>query len=367
MDSKKLLYTIAISLIPGIGCINAKKLIAYLGSAEAVFKEKKGALLKVPGIGEVLAGEISGANVLAKAEEELAFIEKYQIKTLCYHEQDYPQRLKQCSDSPLVLYIKGNSNLDASKVIGIVGTRHATEYGKGFCDKILESLAAKNHSPLIISGLAYGIDISAHKAALKYKLPTVACLAHGLKSIYPPVHEKQAREIIENGALVTEFISTIKAERAFFVRRNRIIAGLVDAIIVVESGEKGGALITADFANSYNRDVFAVPGRIDSVYSKGCNKLIKTNKAALIETAEDLEYIMGWEAKPNLAIQRELFVNLSEDDQKILETIKTYDELSLDLLCAYSEMPVSKVSSLLLGLEFSGMVKSLPGKVYKLV
>jgi DNA processing protein len=368
MKNKQLLYAIAVSLIPGIGCITAKKLIAYVGSAEGVFNEKKSALLKVPGIGEMLANEILNSNVLGRAEEEIAFIEKYNIKALCYHETNFPARLKQCPDAPIVLYIKGNALLDNQKVISIVGTRHATDYGKSFCEKIIEALAQRNYKPLIVSGLAYGVDIAAHKAALKNNLETVACLAHGLKSIYPPAHSRYAKEMVQQGALVTEFTSNVKADRAFFVRRNRIIAGLSDAVIVVESGEKGGALLTADLANSYNRDVFALPGRTDQVYSKGCNKLIKANKACLIEGIEDLEYVMGWEQKSSQkAIQRELFVNLSDDEKLLTDTLAQYGELPIDLLCAYSELPVHKASPLLLNLEFSGVLKCLPGKIFKLV
>lgn len=348
-----------------MGCITAKKLIAYIGSVEGIFKEKKSNLLKVPGIGEVLAEVIARADVLKRAEKEIEFVEKYKITANCYFENDYPSRLKQCPDAPLILFVKGNANFENPKTISIVGTRHATEYGKAFCERLLESLAKKGYNPLIISGLAYGIDIAAHKSALKNKLETISCLAHGLKSIYPPTHDKIAREIVENGALVTEFISDVKAERAFFVRRNRVIAGLADATIVVESRERGGALITAEFANSYNRDVFAVPGRYDQEFSKGCNKLIKVNKACLIENVEDLEYILGWENKPE-AVQQELFTSVGPDEQKIIETFRIYGELPIDLLGSYADMPVQKLSPILLNMEFSGIIKCLPGKVYKL-
>ena len=365
MHSSNLLYTIGVSLIPGVGCITAKKLIAYIGSVEGIFKEKKAALMKVPGIGEILAIEISKSNVLAQAEEEIAFIEKYNIKASCYFDKDYPSRLKLCPDAPLVLFIKGNIDLENQKVISIVGTRNATDYGKSFCENLIESMAQKKHNAIIVSGLAYGIDIAAHKAALKHKLETVACLAHGLKSIYPKTHDKYAREIIQNGALVTEFTSTTTVDRAYFVRRNRIIAGLADATIVVESGQKGGSLITAEFANSYNRDVFAVPGPIDRDSSKGCNKLIKINKASLLENVEDLEYMLGWESKKT-AVQRKLFAD-DPDEQKIIDTIRTYGELPIDLLCSYADLPANKISPILLNMEFSGIVKSLPGKMYKLL
>ena len=369
MSNNPLLYRIAISLISGIGSINSKKLIAYIGSVEGVFKEKKSALLKIPGIGEVLANEIANSNVLGKAQEEIDFIEKYNIKALFYLDEDYPARLKHCEDCPILLYSKGSVDFNKQKVISIVGTRNATEYGKSFTEKLIAKMAESSHNPIIVSGLAFGIDICAHKAAMRNKLDTIAVLAHGLKSVYPSVHTKYAKEIVQHGALLTEFTSDIKADRSFFVRRNRIVAGLADATIVVESGEKGGALITADIANSYNRDVFAVPGRIDDTMSKGCNKLIKTNKAILLENIDDLEYIMGWEKQENKPknIQRELFVNVTDDEKKILDILSKNGELPIDSLCIEMDMPVSKVSPLLLNLEFSGLVKGLPGKIYKLV
>jgi DNA processing protein len=368
--NNQVLQAIALSLVPGIGSVNAKKLIAYTGSIEGVFKEKKTNLIKIPGIGEFLAAEIKGAQVIKKAEEEMVFMNKYKIAAFFYLDEAYPARLKNCPDSPLVLFAKGNANFNNTKVLSLVGTRSATDYGKTFTENLVKSFSELKYNVLIVSGLAFGIDIAAHKAALKNKLETVAVLGHGLKSIYPSIHSKYAREIVNQGALVTEFVSDVKADRAYFVRRNRIIAGLADATIVVESGERGGALITADLANAYNRDVFAVPGRIDDPHSKGCNKLIKTNKAVLLESVEDLEYMLGWERPGGVkqkSIQRELFVNLSEDENKIIEIIRQQNEINIDILSAEADMPVSKVSPLLLNLEFSGLVKSLPGKVYKLV
>jgi DNA processing protein len=366
MDNNLLKYKIGISMIPGIGCITAKKLIAYTGSIEGVFKEKRKSLLKIPGIGKVLADEIINNTVLHDAEKEIEFIEKYKITPLFYLDPEYPERLKRCSDSPVMLYIKGTVNLNHQKILSIVGTRSATHYGKNICEKLVSKLAEAGHDPIIVSGLAYGIDVCAHKAALKNNLLTIAVLGHGLKSIYPSLHANIAREISKHGALVTEFTSEVIADRPNFVKRNRIIAGLSDATIVVESGEEGGALITADIANSYNRDVFAVPGRTDDKVSKGCNKLIKTNKASLIENVEDLEYLLGWETQQkNKVIQKELFVKLDIDEQKILDIIQQNGEIPIDSICFKSDMPVSKVSPLLLNLEFAGIVKSLPGKVYK--
>jgi DNA processing protein len=369
--NSRIQHAIALSLINGVGSINAKKLIAYTGSIDGVFKEKKANLLKVPGVGEQLAAEIKSAKVMQKAEEEMAFLEKYKVRALFYLDDDYPARLKHCNDSPIILFVKGDVNFENTKVLSIVGTRSATDYGKTFTENLIRSLAEQKHNVLIVSGLAFGIDIAAHKAALKYKLETVAALGHGLNTIYPAIHRKYAKDIVNQGALVTEYVSDQTADRAFFVKRNRIIAGLADATIVVESGERGGALITAEIANVYNRDVFAVPGRIDDEHSKGCNKLIKANKAALLESFEDIEYLLGWERpdsseKPK-TIQRELFVNLTDDDRKIIEIIRNAGQINLDILSVMAEMPVSKVSPMLLNLEFAGLVKCLPGKMFRMV
>lgn len=369
MSDNSLIYKIAVGMIPGIGCITAKKLIAYTGSVEGIFHEKKSKLLKIPGIGEILANEIVNSNVIKQAEKEISFIEQYDIQPYFYLDEDYPERLKLCNDSPLILFTKGNANLNAQKIISIVGTRKATQYGKSICEKLVAELAELKHNPVIISGLAFGIDITAHKAALKNKLATIAVLGHGMKTIYPAAHTRYAKEIVKNGSLITEFTSEIPADRPLFVRRNRIIAGLADATIVVESGEEGGALITADIANSYNRDVFAVPGRTEDTMSKGCNKLIKTNKAYLLESIGDLEYMLGWEhsSAKSKTVQKELFHNLTEEEKLIIEIIRNNNELAIDLICHEAEMPVSKVSPILLNLEFAGLVRSLPGKVYKTV
>lgn len=362
-----LLYPIAISLIPGIGSIHAKKLIAYTGSIDGVFNEKRSNLLKIPGIGEALANEIVSADVLKKASDEIEFINKHNINAYFYLNDDYPARLKNCADSPIVFFSCGNVNFNASKIISIVGTRKATDYGREFCDKLISEMRQKKHNPIIVSGLAYGIDIAAHKAALKYGLATIAVLGHGFKTLYPASHRRYAKDIMNQGALVTEFTSDTNADKHTFIKRNRIIAGLADATIVVESGNQGGALITADIANSYNRDVFAVPGKISDTYSCGCNKLIKANKANLLESIEDIEYLMGWETTPSKpkTIQKELFKELSEEEHKIMTIIKEKQEITIDHICLLADMPVSKVSPILLNLEFSGLLKSLPGKVYK--
>ena len=257
--------------------------------------------------------------------------------------------------------------MNHQKIISIVGTRQATAYGREITEKLVYELAVRQHNPIIVSGLAYGIDIWAHKAALKNNLPTIAVLGHGLRTIYPPLHTSVAKEIVEKGALVTEFENEVKADKPFFVKRNRIIAGISDATVVVESGDKGGALITADLANSYNRDVFAFPGKVSDKHSGGCNKLIRMNKANLIENTDDLEYFLGWNSdkKENKVVQKELFIELKEDERKIFDLFSRQKEWYIDDICEQTLLPVSSVSALLLNLEFSGLVKCLPGKIYK--
>jgi DNA processing protein len=369
MSDDQLKYKIGVSLIPGIGSISAKKLIAYTGSVEGVFKEKKKNLLKIPGIGESLADCVVSQNVLSQAEKEMEFIRKYEISYHFYLDENYPARLKNCEDGPIILYYKGKINFNQARVLSIVGTRNATEYGKECCNKLTDDLKARNHQILIVSGLAYGIDICAHRAALRNGFETAAVLGHGLSTLYPSVHKATAKEISKQGALVSDFVSDTLPDRNTFVKRNRIIAGLADATLVVESGKKGGALITADLANSYNRDVLAFPGRINDAYSKGCNWLIRTNKAAMIESVEDLEYLLGWDPPGMIkdAVQTELFVDISPEEKLILEVLRETGELSIDTICIRVDMPMSKVSAMLLNLEFSGLVRSLPGKIYRLV
>jgi DNA processing protein len=366
--NEQLLYHIAITSIPNIGDITAKKLIAYCGSSEQIFKENKSKLEKIPGIGSVYAQKIiqHKTEALAIAEQELKFIQKNKIVPLFYLNENYPKRLLHCEDGPLVLYTQGNVDFNEQKVVSIVGTRKVTEYGKEFCEKIVEELAP--HNPIIVSGLAYGVDVCAHKAALKNKLSTVGVLAHGLDRMYPKQHSGVAREMLDKGALVTDYKSGTNPDRENFPKRNRIVAGLSDLTILVESSKKGGSLITAELANNYNRDVFALPGRLSDSQSEGCNWLIKINKAALIQSVKDIEYIMGWTADKNAKPkQTQLFVELT-DEQKILTTILTQKEkVGIDELTLLAKFPMSKTTALLLDLEFSGVVKSLPGKLYRLV
>lgn len=365
-QDKDLQYQIALSLIPGIGPVNAKTLIAYVGSIEGIFSEKASSLKKIPGIGGVTAKSIVTQNVLSLAEEEIANIEKHQIQTFFYLDDDYPYRLKRCADAPLVLFSKGNLNLNKRQMVAIVGTRNATTYGKECCQKLIDAMAERS-GYCVVSGLAYGIDIAAHKACIRAGVPTVGVVAHGLEQVYPKLHKSTAERMLGDGGLVSDFICESSIDPKNFVKRNRIIAGLCDATIVVESAEKGGSLVTADIADSYNRDVFVFPGRATDPYSKGCNKLIRENKANLIESLDDLEYFMSWqpEVDKSRKIQRQLFVELSPVEEKVVEVLKT-GEQNIDQLCQQCQLPTSKVSSLLLELEFKGMVLSLPGKMYKL-
>ncbi len=344
-----------------------RRLVAYTGGIEAVFKESKRAFEKIPGIGEGKASLIkNGTKLLEIAEREVRYIQKEGIIPLFYLDKNYPVRLRECEDAPVMIYVKGNVEFNVPKVISVVGTRKASDYGKANTEEIIQYLAASYPDLIVVSGLAYGIDIAAHKAALKNKILTIAALGHGFDYIYPSLHAQYARKIIDQGALVTEFQGDRKPDPGNFVSRNRIIAGLADATIIIESAEKGGALITADIANSYNRDVFAVPGRSTDSYSKGCNNLIKFNKAALIENGKDVEYAMGWykEKKKPQAIQKSIFVDLNPDEQKILTFLKENGDSSLDEICISLEMPVSKVSAQLLTLEFNGLVRPMPGRFF---
>lgn len=365
MNNPELIYIIGLNMIPGIGSITARKLINSMGNAKSVFHEKKGVLRKIPGIGELLAGRISENNLLHDAEEEIRYLEKNNIKPVYFKDREYPVRLNQCPDGPILIYIKGDIDLNAGKMISIVGTRTPTSYGIRTTHALVEEFARRNHNPVIVSGLAYGIDICAHKAAMNNHFQTVAVLGHGMKYMYPVVHSSIAQKIEKQGALLTDFPSKEKPERNNFIKRNRIIAGLSDATIIIESGMKGGALITADLADSYDRDVFAIPGRVGDQYSSGTNLLIKRNKASLVECCEDIEYLMGWGIieKGNV-IQTELFKELPEEEQLLLSLINEREKIEFDNLCIRSGMPVNKVSVHLLNLEFAGFVECSPGNVY---
>lgn len=362
-----LFYQIALSCLPGIGSVLARNLLSYFGSEEEIFKAKSKHLGKVTGIGPKTKELILNHEVFKFAEEELKFIEKYKISPFFLTDEDYPKRLKNCPDAPIMLYFKGNADLNSSKIISIVGTRNATDYGKEICKNLIFDLKA--HNPLIVSGLAYGIDFAAHKEAHKLDIPSIGVLAHGLDRIYPSQHRNMAEKMLDCGGLLTEFMSGTNPDRENFPKRNRIIAGLCDVTIVVEASIKGGALITAELANSYNRDVFAFPGRINDEFSHGCNQLIKTNRANLITKAADIEYIMGWsseiEEKPKT--QLTLPINLTDEEQIIANVLSAKGCLAIDDLSFLTGFQQSKLVHLVLGMEMQGILISLPGKLYKLV
>jgi len=366
MPEVSLKHKIALSLIPRIGDINARKLVSHFGGVEAIFHEPYRSLIKIPGIGSGIASYISEKSYLKIADKEAEYVTKHNIKTFFYLDNDYPFRLKQCDDSPVVFYFKGNCDLNTSKILSVVGTRNATSRGREHCERIIGDLACDHPDLIIISGLAYGIDIAAHKAALSNNLQTIGILGHGLKTIYPSIHRTTADAILKTGGLLTDFMSDTLPERNNFLKRNRIIAGISDATLVVESGIKGGALITADMANSYNRDVFAIPGRPEDQWSAGCNSLIRTNKAALVGSAEDIEYFLDWEPeKSKPPVQKRLFSELDEPEQKILELIMKEGEITIDHICRTLDFPINKLSSQLLQMEFKGLIKCYPGNVYR--
>ncbi len=360
---------LALTFIPGVGPKLSKNLISYCGGVEGVFNANRAKLEKVPGIGEVLADTILLHDTFEQADKELEFIEKNDIRVLAHYEVDYPQRFRKCVDSPLLLFTKGAMSVNIPKIIGMVGTRKATAYGKDVCMKLITDLASRGVT--VVSGMAYGIDICAHNAALKNNLQTIGVLAHGLDRLYPSAHKPSAVKMLANGGLISEYPSGTNPDRENFVQRNRIIAGMSDAVIVVESGEKGGALFTAAFASNYNHDVFAIPGRANDPMSRGCNRLIKTNIAALLETADDLCESMGWndEVRPNKSSQPKIpFVDLTDNEKIIYDFInESADGLDIDALTIKSNIPGRKVVGILLQMEFAGIVKSLPGKIYQIV
>lgn len=360
-----LLYQVALTRVPNIGNIHAKALIHIYGGAQAVFKAPKKELEKIEGIGSVRAGSIKAFSNFRSSEDELVFIEKYKITPLFVTDKNYPQRLLHCYDSPVLLYYRGNVNLNQSKIVAVVGTRNNTDYGKTVCEKLIEALAAEN--VLIVSGLAFGIDTIAHKTALKNQLCTVGVLAHGLDRIYPPQNKTLAKQMVEQGGLLTEFPAYSNPDKQNFPRRNRIVAGMCDCIVVVETGKKGGSLITAEMGNNYNKDVFAIPGRVNDLKSEGCNYLIKSNKAALINHADDLLDLMNWKPAVKKKVQqRELFIELSTDEKLILDLLQLQPVLHIDELYFKSGLNSSAVAAALLMLEMQGIAEALPGKMYKL-
>jgi DNA processing protein len=367
MLEEDLLYVLALQRAKGIGDINAKKLLAHCGSAKEVFKEKRRNIEKIFGLGKLSLQYLFDPVNLKEAEEELKYIQENKIQTLYFTDNNYPERLKHCIDGPILLFKEGNIDLSLGPIISIVGTRQITSYGRDFCEKLITDLVAYN--PIIVSGFAYGVDICAHKAAVKYNLQTIGVLAHGFEEIYPKIHKKYISEIHKNGGFLTEFWQNDQPLRENFLKRNRIVAGMSEATIIIESAEKGGSLVTADIANSYSRDVFAVPGRTTDLYSKGCNDLIKNNKAAILTSAKDLIEMLNWESPLNVKkpIQKQLFIELTDNEQLLYDFLAQNGKELIDLISLNCKLPIHQTTSLLFNLEMKGMVKPLPGKLYEAI
>jgi DNA processing protein len=365
MDQNRLAL-LALHFIPGIGDYLIRQLVSYCGSAEKVFKIPKGKLLRIPGVGLVTAEAISQGKPFALAEKESRQAEKVKVSLLFFTDKNYPSRLRQVNDAPTMLYAKGNMDLENPKTVAIVGTRQSTAYGKECVENLVNDLVP--HQALVVSGLAYGIDIHAHKQAVKHQLPTVGVMGSGMDVIYPSAHRDVAMKMMEHGGLLTEHPFGTQPDAHNFPARNRIVAALSDAIIIVEAAEKGGALITADIGNSYNKDVFAFPGNVKQSHSAGCNNLIKSNRAHLITSIRDLQYIMNWDIGVKPKKQDDVVLDGYEpEEQLIIKTLlENNKQLMIDEISWKTNLPISKIASLLLTLEFKGLVASLPGKIYKL-
>jgi DNA processing protein len=366
MNDEELFHVLALLQVEGVGDIIAKKLLTHCGSPSAIFKTKTTQLGSIDGIGTVLLKNLKDKSIFEKAEKELKFITTHAINVSYFLDENYPERLKHCIDGPVVLFSAGNIDLNNRKTISIVGTRQITSYGTEFCKKLIADLAPLN--PIIVSGFAYGVDIVAHQAALEHNLQTIGVLAHGLNQIYPKSHKKYVSKIEENGGFMTEFWSSSNPEKENFVKRNRIVAGISEATIVIESADKGGSLITATMANDYNRDVFAVPGRTTDKYSQGCNTLIKTQKANLLSSAADLIYMLNWDIEtPTQPVQKQLFVTLDDDEQKIYNYLQKNGKELLDTIALHCDFPIYRISGILLNMELKGVIRPLPGKLFEAI
>ncbi|HEY0047033.1 MAG TPA: DNA-processing protein DprA [Flavobacterium sp.] len=367
MRHEDLIYLLALQKTENIGDILAKKLVSACGSAEAVFRSKPAQLRAIDGVGAFRIHKLHDKSAFQKAEAELKFVDDHNIDVASFQDGNYPDRLKHCIDGPLLLFSKGNINFENRRMISIVGTREVTPHGNEFCRNFIADLAPLN--PIIVSGFAYGVDISAHQAALDNNLQTIGVVAHGLNQIYPKVHKRYMKDIMDNGGFMTEFWSTSEPEKENFVKRNRIVAGMSEATIVIESAEKGGSLITANMANEYNRDVFAVPGRTTDKFSRGCNNLIKSQKAHLLTSAADLIYILNWEfpQKETKPVQKQLFVSLDDDEQKIYNFLSSDGKQILDIIAIECGFPIFKISSTLLNMELKGVVRPLPWKEFEAI
>ncbi len=364
---QELLYQISLTLIPGIGTAQAKILIDHFGSASAIFRARTRELMRIDGIGEIRAAAIKTFTDFQTAEQEMQFIEKNRIKPLFITDPAYPQRLLHCYDPPTLLFYEGNADLNHSKIIAVIGTRNNSEYGRQLTERFVEGIAEQN--VLIVSGLAFGIDGIAHKASLKNKLATVGVLAHGLDQLYPSQHSILARDMVrEGGGLLTEFRSSTTPDKHNFPTRNRIVSGMSDATVVIETGIKGGSMITAELANEYNKDVFAFPGRVTDTKSAGCNQLIRSNKAILLTNASELIQLMNWDhqQKPASKKQKEIFIDLTDDEKSVMAILSEKESTHIDELNIKTALSNSAIAAAVLSLEMQNVIISLPGKRYQL-
>ena len=360
------IYQIALTMIPEIGSINTRNLLSQIGTASGIFKAKKKELASIDGIGDRKAKSIKEFTDLAAAEKELNFLIKNNFQFAFQTDDHYPKRLLHCYDAPVLLYFNGNANFNVTKVISIVGTRNNSDYGKQITEDFIAALPTENM--LILSGLAFGIDAIAHRAALKNKIPTVGVLAHGLDRIYPSLHRNLSREMLANGALLTEFRKTVLPDKHNFPKRNRIVAGMADATIVIETAIKGGSIITADLAATYNRELFAVPGKLTDTKSNGCNKLIQDNKANLFSGAADFLEWMGWQEKETKTKkQRILFYEFTKDELILADLLRGFESRSIDDLYLSSGLSSSSFAAAILSLELQNAVQALPGKMFRLL
>jgi len=367
MINSELIAVLRLQNAPNIGDVTAKKLIAHCGSPEAVFKDKLHHLRKIDGIGSAKLRGLFDSEHLAAAQSEYEFIQKNDISYAYFMDSSYPSLLKHCIDSPILLFGRGNIDCGTRKIISVVGTRNMTSYGKAFCEAFIADIAPLD--PIIVSGFAYGVDICIQKAAVKHGIQTIGCLAHGLNQIYPKVHSRYMADVERNGGFLTEFWSTQNPDRENFLKRNRIIAGMSEATVVVESAEKGGSLVTADLTYGYNRDVFAVPGRAGDKYSTGCNNLIKQQKAHMLTSAADLVYLLGWELKKEKprGVQKQLFAELNETERIVYTYLQKEGKQLMDTIALECSLPIFKTSSTLLNMEMKGVIRPLPGKWFEAI
>jgi len=366
MNDSELLSVLALQNAPNLGDSTAKKLIRHFGSAEAIFKEKLNNLLKIDGIGKLRVEGLFDAKRFKAAEIELNYIKKNKIDHHYFQKPSYPEKLKHCIDGPILLFSRGNISLENRKILSIVGTRKITSSGIEFCENLIEELSPLD--PVIVSGFAYGVDITAHKAAVKNQLQTIGCLAHGLNQIYPRSHAKYTSQIEENGGFFTDFWSSDSFDRNNFLKRNRIIAGLSEATVIIESANKGGSLVTADIANSYDREVFAVPGRPSDLQSVGCLNLIKSQNAHVLTSAADLLYVLNWEVNSKgKEIQKQLFIELESQEQVVYDFLQGKGKQQLDHIAINCKIPTFKAAGILLEMELKGAIRPLPGKLFEVI